>query len=105
MTNEFFGSLQGPFNANEELITKIQEECSETIDYISKIGIHYFINYNLVDLTGVITPTPPTIVINNKEFQIGKTGVLEFEDTNITSIYFSENTSDSIYIDYLYKIV
>ena len=35
--NGFFGNLQGPFLANEELFTKIQEECSSQINYIDVI--------------------------------------------------------------------
>jgi len=27
--NGFFGSISGPFAANEEIITKIQRDCSE----------------------------------------------------------------------------
>ena len=40
-TNGFFGNIQGPFAADEELFTKIQSECKDTIEYISKLGIHY----------------------------------------------------------------
>jgi len=45
--NGFFGSLQGPFSANEELFTKIQMDCKNTIRHISKIGIHYIGNTDL----------------------------------------------------------
>jgi hypothetical protein len=47
-TNGFFGNLQGPFAANEELFTKIQTDCNKTINYISKIGIHYTSNFDLI---------------------------------------------------------
>lgn len=50
-TNGFFGSLQGPFLANEELLTKIQADCKYPIDYLSKIGIHYVGDSDL-DITG-----------------------------------------------------
>lgn len=49
--NGFFGNIQGPFAANEELFTKIQSECKDPIEYISKIGITYVGNFDL-DLTG-----------------------------------------------------
>lgn len=41
MTNGFFGNIEGPFAANEEIFTKIQEQCLYSIKYISKIGIVY----------------------------------------------------------------
>ena len=74
-TNGFFGNLQGPFAANEELFTKIQSECKGTIEYISKLGITYVGNFDL-DLTG--TRWKQTFVrINGIEFQIGITRMLE----------------------------
>jgi len=50
-TNGFFGNIQGPFTANEELFTKIQADCKNPINYISKIGIHCFDRFDL-DLAG-----------------------------------------------------
>lgn len=50
-TNGFFGNIQGPFAADEELFTKIQSECKDTIEYISKLGITYVGNFDL-DLSG-----------------------------------------------------
>ena len=74
-TNGFFGNLQGPFAANEELFTKIQSECKDTIKYISKLGIHYVGNFDL-DLIGA--RWKQTFVrINGIEFQIGITRILE----------------------------
>ncbi len=102
-TNGFFGNISGPFAANEELFTKIQSECKDTIDYISKLGIHYVGDFDL-DLTGRIWKQ--TIVrINGIEFQIGITRMLELEDVRITSIQFVEDTDDLVYIDYQYKKV
>ena len=99
-TNGFFGNLQGPFAADEELFTKIQSECKDTIEYISKLGIAYVGNFDL-DLTG--TRWKQTFVrINGIEFQIGITRMLELQDVKITSIQFVEDTDDLIYIDYQY---
>jgi hypothetical protein len=50
-TNGFFGQIQGPFTKNEEVFTKIQSECLNPINYISKIGIHFVGNSDL-DLEG-----------------------------------------------------
>lgn len=99
-TNGFFGNMQGPFAADEELFTKIQSECKDTIEYISKLGIHYVGNFDL-DLIG--KRWKQTFVrINGIEFQIGITRMLELQDVKVTSIQFVENTDDLIYIDYQY---
>ena len=99
-TNGFFGNIQGPFAADEELFTKIQSECNNTIEYISKLGITYVGNFDL-DLSG--TRWKQTFVrINGIEFQIGITRMLELQDVKITSIQFVEDTDDLIYIDYQY---
>lgn len=101
-TNGFFGMIQGPFSADEELFTKIQSECKDQIDYLSKLGIHYTGDYNL-DLLGEKQGKRYFIRINGIEFQIGKTRMLEFEDCQITSIQFVEDTDDLVYIDYQYQ--
>ena len=99
-TNGFFGNLQGPFAADEELFTKIQSECKDTIEYISKLGIHYVGNFDL-DLTGK-RQEQTFVRINGIEFQIGITRMLELQDVKVTSIQFVEDTDDLIYIDYQY---
>ena len=99
-TNGFFGNIQGPFAADEELFTKIQTDCKDTIEYISKLGIHYIGNFDL-DITG--TRWDPLFVrINNIEFQIGLTRMLELEDVQVTSIQFVNDVDDLVYIDYQY---
>ena len=99
-TNGFFGNIQGPFAANEELFTKIQSECKDTIEYISKLGITYVGNIDL-DLTGK-RQKQIFVRINGIEFQIGITRMLELQDVKITSIQFVEDTDDLMYIDYQY---
>lgn len=100
-TNGFFGNIQGPFAADEELFTKIQADCKDTIDYISKLGIHYVGDFDL-DLLGVIWKQI-FVRINGIEFQIGKTRMLELEDVKVTSIQFVDDVDDLVYIDYQYK--
>ena len=100
-TNGFFGNIQGPFAANEELFTKIQSECKDTIEYISKLGIHYVGNFDL-DLSGT-RQKQIFVRINGIEFQIGITRMLELEDVAITSIQFVEDTNELVYIDYQYN--
>ena len=99
-TNGFFGNIQGPFAADEELFTKIQSECKDTIEYISKLGITYVGNFDL-DLSGVRW-NQLFVRINNIEFQIGQTRMLELEDVKVTSIQFVTDVDDLVYIDYQY---
>lgn len=108
--NGFFGHLSGPFQKNIEIFNIIETECSENIDYISKLGIHWIGNFDL-DLNGDYE-APLIILIkdkneNNQEsesisFQIGKTRMLELEDVRITSIQFTQDVDDRVYIDYQY---
>jgi len=46
-TNGFFGQLQGPFDADTDLLPAIQSQCNQTINYISKLGIHYAGDFDL----------------------------------------------------------
>ena len=100
--NGFFGNLQGPFLANQELFTKIQEQCSGQINYLSKLGIHYVGGFDL-DLEGKRQNRQIFIRINDIEFQLGKTRMLELEDVQITSIQFQQDMNQMCYIDYQYK--
>lgn len=108
--NGFFGQLQGPFKYDTEVMDIINDQCNNTIDYITKIGIHFTGNYRL-SLDGNITKNL-WVKINNIPFQIGITRMLELEDTKITSIIFIKDpniennqdyTNDHVYIDYQYK--
>ena len=98
-TNGFFGNLQGPFAANEEVFSLIQANSRYQIQYIEKLGIHYVGNFDL-DLQG---DSNIHVKINNIDFQIGKTRMLELEDVQITSIQFVNDTDDLVYIDYQYR--
>ena len=100
--NGFFGNLQGPFLANQELFTKIQEECSNQINYLSKLGIHYVGDFDL-DLEGQRQGFQIFIKINGINFQLGKTRILELEDVQITSLQFEQDMPEWCYIDYQYK--
>ena len=96
MTNGFFGMIEGPFTANEEIFTKIQEQCRYSIKYINKIGIVYTGNFNSIKFSEIF------VILNDIQFQIGQTKILELEDVEITSIKFKDNIGDKIYIDYQY---
>lgn len=72
--------LQGPFKANEELITK---------ENIMKIGI--------------FSKPFHSIHINGMEFEIGQNGILEIEGTNIVSLSFDQDEESDTYIDFLMR--
>ena len=96
MTNGFFGSIEGPFAADEEIFTKIQEQCRYPIKYINKIGIIYTGSLGSIKFPGI------SVIINNIQFQIGQTRILELQDVEITSIKFKDDIGDKAYIDYQY---
>ncbi len=116
--NGFFGHITGPFEANENVYQKIISECGQDIDYISKIGIHYPVNFDYPltfeainnDNENQSSPFCYPIFINlydaktraSKRFQLGKTGMLELQDVKITNISFSTDVDDNMHIDYQY---
>ena len=84
--NGYTSQLVGPFTANEELYDRIVAAAAQPILYVSHIGIQTDIkNY---------------IFINGKEYEIGKTGIYEIGNIEITSIYFAQDTDENSIIDY-----
>lgn len=125
MNDYLFGTLQGPFQNGINLINQIKEQhnlqsvnCS-----IIKLGVCIYRKFDLqlrkepyenyssllesesydVD-TMKLMQTTYFMVIDNKNYQIGKTGILEFEDVNITSAAFSQDMDDSVYVNYIIRI-
>ena len=96
MNNGFFGMIEGPFAADEEIFTKIQEQCKYPIKYINKIGIVYTGSLGSIKFPGI------SVILNNIQFQVGQTRTLELEDVEITSIKFKDDIGDKAYIDYQY---
>ena len=96
MTNGFFGMIEGPFAANEEVFIKIQEQCRYPIKYINKIGIVYTGSLGSIKFPGI------SVILNNIQFQVGQNRILELEDVEITSIKFKDDIGDKAYIDYQY---
>ncbi len=73
--NDLFVQMRGPFRANTEIITSPMK----------KIGIQ--------------TKVRNQCKINNIVFEIGKTGLLEFEDVKITSLIFLQDEPESTLVD------
>ena len=95
-----FGQISGPFQAGQEVLLKIQEQEEVDISSLVKVGISYIGNFDL-DIYGNYIPQQH-IKINDIDFQLGKTKMLELEDCQITSIVFQNGADDRWYIDYEY---
>ena len=90
--NGYMGQLKGPFQADEELFTKIQNTSSEKIAAVQHLGIQ------------TVTGDLVMIEINGKEIEIGKTGMYEVRNTEITSIKFKTNADENTLVDYVIKL-
>ena len=84
MNNQKFIQIKGPFTVDEEIIDRIKAETTG-FDYIKKLGIQ--------------TKVANKCKINNQIFEIGKTGILEFNDVEITSLSFMQDEPDATLID------
>lgn len=76
------------FSANQELIQLVQNASKYPNFKLTKIGI--------------VTDSPfDIIVVNNEPFQIGFTYQLQLDNVDITSMYFANDTSSQVIIDYV----
>lgn len=118
MNDYLFGTLQGPFKNGVDLINQIKEQHNLSDCSIIKLGVCVYRKFDLqlrkepyenynnsYDIDKMkLMQTTYFMIIDNKNYQIGKTGILEFEDVNITSAAFSQDMDDSVYVNYLIKI-
>lgn len=81
------GQLKGPFQANQELMEKIKKDSAIESFYVKHLGIQTEVGYY--------------IYINSKEFEIGKTGIYEIGNTQVSSLYFKQDTDENSIIDYV----
>lgn len=86
MFNIYTGQLKGPFTAGEELFTKVQEDAAIVVTFIKHLGVQ-------ADKGSIIT-------INNKDVEIGETGIYEIGNTEIKSLIFPNDMSENTIIDY-----
>lgn len=80
------GQLRGPFTAEQELFTLIKEAAAVPFTYITHIGVQ-------TDIRNII-------MVNGKEYEIGKTGIYEIGNTEITSLKFKEDVDINTIVDY-----
>ena len=85
--NKFQGQIKGPFNAGEELMDLINADAAIEVSYVTHLGVQ--------------TETPYYIQINGESVEIGKTGIYEIGNTEITSIIFEQDVDDNTIIDYV----
>lgn len=76
--------VQGPFLTNQELVNLID---NTEFKYIKEIGISTKIK-NYVKLDG-------------ETFEIGKTGILQIQNTHITSVQFSQDVGEETLVDFV----
>lgn len=96
-SNIFQGQLRGPFTANTELMNLINEQCVSTVRYVKHLGIQTETHNILIHPEYLIK-----MKINNKEttIEVGKTGIYELSNTEITSIQFLNDRDNNTVIDY-----
>ena len=78
------------FSANQNIYSLIQQDAVSSIKYIKKISI--------------TAPEGTRMRLNEKQIHIGKTGIYEAEDLQITSFIFLDNTSSDVIIDFIVEI-
>ena len=79
----------GKFNADQELYDLI----------VAAVNPRYGINS--ISRIGIQAPIATHVLINDIDFEIGKTGILEARELSITSIKFVEDTDNSVIIDFI----
>jgi hypothetical protein len=89
--NIYQGQLKGPFKAKESIITKIKADAAVDISYVAHLGI-------ITDIKNIIN-------INGEDIEIGKTGMYEIGNTEITSIYFQQDVDKNTIIDFVVEAI
>lgn len=84
MLNDKFVQLHGPFDKEEELTDKIKENYPD-FRGIRKLGIQS-VKTNIC-------------CINGQDFEIGKTEILEFDEVNVTSLFFKQGEPATTLVD------
>ena len=83
---KYIGQVQGNYSSQDDLIQVIRKQLNSNTDLkIIKIGVQM--------------DEGEKISINHKEFEIGKTEILEFEDVEITHLQVLKK--QNVIIDYV----
>ena len=85
--NVYQSQIMGPFSANTNLLIKIREDCQDSSANIWHLGIQ--------------TDIGNKFKINEKNVQIGKTGIYEIGNTKITQFSCLQDLNANTIIDYV----
>lgn len=85
--NVYQGQIIGPFSAETNLLTKIREDCADSSAIVWHLGVQS-------DIGNIFK-------INDKNVQIGKTGIYEIGNTQITQFSCLQNLDADTIIDYV----
>ena len=88
--NGHTGQLIGYFKANEDIMALIQADAKSNVNYIQHLGIQ--------------SEDDIVVMINDKEIHIGKTRIYEIGDVEVVSLYLTQDSKDSVIIDYTIKL-
>ena len=67
-------------------------------------NIKPLISVRFIKKISITAPQGTKMKLNEKQIRIGKTGIYEAEDLQITSFVFLENTSSNVIIDFIVEI-
>lgn len=87
--NLYQGQIVGPIPARVDIMDLIEEAAGGPVISLKHIGIQ--------------TDIGSVVVIENKQIEIGKTGFYEINDTEITTLYFTQAKDENTIIDYVLK--
>lgn len=95
--NIYQGQIQGPFQANQELMGLIRQQSVKTVSYIKHLGIQTPTDNVVIHPSALVE-----LIINGKKttIEVGKTNIYEIGNTEITSIKFLEDKDNNTIIDY-----
>ena len=80
------GQLKGPFSVNQELYDLIKQDAAADFETVQHLGIQ--------------CEKDNIVIINGTERMIGRTGIYELMNTEISSIYFAQDVDLNTIIDY-----
>ena len=87
--NRYQSQLKGPFTAGQEIMDLIRAAAAVEVECVWHLGVQ--------------TDVRAMIRVNGHEVEIGKTGIYEIGNTEITSIQFVEDADENTIIDYVIK--
>lgn len=99
-TNIYQGQIFGPFYAGQELMDLIANECVSVPKYVKHLGVQTEPHNALIYSDKVNILIDMIICGKYQEIEIGKTGIYEIGNTEVTSIKFKEDRDNNTIIDF-----